>query len=142
MKDHNGHTYKYANKPLGMMHWLMHADPPVPPEATIALVDPDFFFMRPLWHDSFSAPHKYFASGSAKKTPMPPQVTKGVMVAQRYGIGGTPWRKGPGRNKQKAWDLQEYFASIGRPNSPALAPDLQENTAGGCGCGYLVLGYS
>lgn len=29
VKDHKGHFYKYANKPLGMMHWLMHADPPV-----------------------------------------------------------------------------------------------------------------
>lgn len=25
VKDHAGHNYKYANKPLGMMHWLMHA---------------------------------------------------------------------------------------------------------------------
>ena len=29
VKDHKGHFYKYANKPLGMMHWLMHANPPV-----------------------------------------------------------------------------------------------------------------
>lgn len=29
VKDHNGHFYKYANKPLGMMHWLMHAEPKV-----------------------------------------------------------------------------------------------------------------
>jgi hypothetical protein len=25
VKDHYGHNYKYANKPLGMMHWLMHS---------------------------------------------------------------------------------------------------------------------
>jgi hypothetical protein len=29
VKDHSGHFYKYANKPLGMMHWLMHAEPKV-----------------------------------------------------------------------------------------------------------------
>ena len=29
VKDHAGRFYKYANKPLGMMHWLMHADPKV-----------------------------------------------------------------------------------------------------------------
>ena len=29
VKDHAGRFYKYANKPLGMMHWLMHSDPKV-----------------------------------------------------------------------------------------------------------------
>jgi len=53
VKDHAGKVYKYANKPLGMMHWLTHADPPVRPSATVALIDPDMFFLRPLWHDSF-----------------------------------------------------------------------------------------
>ena len=33
VRDHNGAIYKYANKPLGMMHWLKHASPPVPPGA-------------------------------------------------------------------------------------------------------------
>jgi len=127
--DHGGHVYKYANKPLGMMHWLNNANPAVPPTTTVALVDPDFFFLRPLWHDSFDSPEKYFASGASKKTPMPPRVQKGVMVAQRYGIGGTPWRTGPGKNKQKAWDLKGYLTSIGRPHSPALDPDLNERSA-------------
>jgi hypothetical protein len=101
VKDHSGHYYKYANKPLGMMHWLTYADPPIPPSATVALCDPDFFFLRPLYHDSFDSPSKYFASGRAKKTPMPRAMTKGTMVAQRYGIGGTPWRTGPGKRGQK-----------------------------------------
>lgn len=129
VKDHNGHIYKYANKPLGMMHWLMHADPPVLPSATVVLADPDFFFLRPLWHDSFDQPSKYFASDEAIKTPMPSKISKGVMIAQRYGIGGAPWRIGPGRNGQKAWDLKGYLTSIGRPDSPALAADLNERSA-------------
>jgi hypothetical protein len=29
VKDHAGHFYKYANKPLGMMHWLTNANPKV-----------------------------------------------------------------------------------------------------------------
>lgn len=130
VKDHNGHFYKYANKPLGMMHWLMNADPPVPPEATVVLMDPDFYFLKPLWHDSFDSPDKYIATGGAKKTPMPKdalgrvRVTKGSMIAQRYGIGGKPWTLAAGRNNQKAWRLDEYFTNNGRPNSPALAPDL------------------
>lgn len=157
VKDHAGRFYKYANKPLGMMHWLMHADPKVtiviaegvlcpqqpsccqiPAAATVVLIDPDFYFLKPLWHDSFDAPDKYIATGGAKKTPMPRddtgrvRLTKGSMIAQRYGIGGKPWTLQPGRNKQKAWALDQYFSSIGRPNSPALAPDLlgHENRAG------------
>jgi hypothetical protein len=58
------------------------------------------------------------------------KVAKGTMVAQRYGIGGAPWTKRQsGRNGQKAWGLKEYFTAFGRPNSPALAPDLDESRA-------------
>ena len=46
------------------------------------------------------------------------------MVAQRYGIGGKPWTSAPGRNGQKDWDLAQYFTSVGRPRSPALAKDI------------------
>lgn len=142
VKDHNGHTYKYANKPLGMMHWLNNANPPIPPTTTIALIDPDFFFLRPIWHDSFDSPDKFFASGDAVHTPMPPKMKKGTMVSQRYGIGGTPWRKGPGKNGQKAWGLKEYLTSIGRPNSPANDADLNEESAGtwySFGAPYIAL---
>jgi hypothetical protein len=85
----------------------------------------------PLWHDSFNSPDKYFATGAAKDVPMPidsrsneVRVIRGSMIAQRYGIGGKPWTLAPGRNNQKAWALDEYFKSIGRANSPALASDL------------------
>ena len=95
--DHRGAVYKYANKPLGMLHWLTHAEEPVPPSATVALVDPDMFFLRPLWHDSFDTAAKYittFANARQQRmmSPMPsPRLTRGTMVAQRYGIGGAPW---------------------------------------------------
>jgi hypothetical protein len=101
VRDHYNTVYKYANKPLGMMHWLTYADPPIPASATVALCDPDFFFLRPLYHDSFDHPSKYFASGKSKNTPMPQTLKKGTMIAQRYGIGGTPWNTGPGKNGQK-----------------------------------------
>ena len=60
------------------------------------------------------------------------RLVKGSMIAQRYGIGGKPWTLSPGRNNQKTWALDEYFISIGRPNSPALASDLlgHEDRAG------------
>ena len=53
VKDHAGRYYKYANKPLGMMKWLQAGS--VPPTATVALIDPDFFFLRPLWRGPASA---------------------------------------------------------------------------------------
>jgi hypothetical protein len=94
-------------------------------------VDPDFYFLRPLWHDSFDAPSKYFASGAARKTAMPVDPARGVvrvmpgtMISQRYGIGGKPWTRDAGRNSQKAWAIDKYFKSVGRPHSPALAADL------------------
>ena len=127
VKDHAGRYYKYANKPLGMMKWLQAGS--VPPTATVALIDPDFFFLRPLWHDSFDADDATFASGAAKTTPMPRPLKPKTMIAQRYGIGGKPWTSAPGRNGQLAWKLRDYFTSIGRPDSPASAPDLNERSA-------------
>ena len=76
-------------------------------QATIALIDPDFYFLRPLWHDSFDADDATFASGAAKKTPMPRPLRPGTMIAQRYGIGGKPWTSAPGRNGQLAWKLRD-----------------------------------
>lgn len=151
VKDHAGRFYKYANKPLGMMHWLMNAQPRIPPRATVALIDPDFFFLMPLWHDSFETNVQYITTGAAKKTPMPRdrksgkvRVGEGSMIAQRYGIGGKPWTLAPGRNGQKTWAIKEYFTSIGRPRSPALASDLigDESRAGefySIGAPYIAL---
>eukprot|EP00613_Pedinella_sp_CCMP2098_P022131 CAMPEP_0171688796 /NCGR_PEP_ID=MMETSP0991-20121206/4101_1 /TAXON_ID=483369 /ORGANISM="non described non described, Strain CCMP2098" /LENGTH=573 /DNA_ID=CAMNT_0012276791 /DNA_START=28 /DNA_END=1749 /DNA_ORIENTATION=+ len=142
VRDHSGSMYKYANKPLGMMHWLNHAEPPVPPASTIALIDPDMFFIRPLWHDSFDAPSKVIVTGSVKVKNVPKRIVKGTMIAQQYGIGSAPWSNGPGR-KAKAWALDEYFSKIaGRPFSPALASDLTQASAGtwySIGAPYIAL---
>ena len=82
-----------------------------------------------LRHDSFDADDATFASGAAKTTPMPRPLKPKTMIAQRYGIGGKPWTSAPGRNGQLAWKLRDYFTSIGRPDSPANAPDLNERSA-------------
>lgn len=42
-----GKRYDFFNKPFGMLHWLEHAKG-VGEDAVIALIDPDFFFIRPL----------------------------------------------------------------------------------------------
>ena len=143
VRDHRGAIYKYANKPLGMMHWLLHASPRVPPSATVALIDPDMFFLRPLWHDSFDSDKQFLATGAARQTPTPrAPLARGQMIAQRYGIGGKPWTSAPGRNGQKTWNLGEYFRSINRARSPALAKDLDERSAANffsIGAPYIAL---
>ena len=126
-----------------MMHWLLHASPRVPPSATVALFDPDMFFLRPLWHDSFDSDKQFLATGAARETPPPrAPLARGQMIAQRYGIGGKPWTSAPGRNGQKTWNLGEYFRSINRARSPALAKDLDERSAANffsIGAPYIAL---
>ena len=144
VRDHAGQIYKYANKPLGLMHWLLHASPRVPRDATVALIDPDMFFLRPLWHDSFARPGSYLASGAAARPERAPPAAlrRGQMVAQRYGIGGEPWTRAPGVGGQKAWGLAEYLRAAGRPDSPALAADLDARGAAGyysIGAPYIAL---
>ena len=66
---------------------MTYADPPVPTTATVALIDPDMFFLRPLWHDSFDAPAKYLVSGAAQRTPVPSRVVKGPLRSPWRAIG-------------------------------------------------------
>ena len=40
--------YDFYNKPYGMKHWLEQAQPPIPPNMIIALLDPDMILLRPI----------------------------------------------------------------------------------------------
>ena len=40
--------YDFYNKPFGVLHWLEHSVPPLKSGTIIALIDPDFIFLRPL----------------------------------------------------------------------------------------------
>ena len=42
--------FPWINKPMGIHHWLMHADPPVT-ESVIVIIDPDMFFMDTITQD-------------------------------------------------------------------------------------------
>ncbi|KAJ1444924.1 hypothetical protein M885DRAFT_551527 [Pelagophyceae sp. CCMP2097] len=88
----SGSTYKFYNKPGGMEHWLASADAAKVP--VIALIDPDFIFLRPLTDvvddDALVFPPwtrvslADFFGGSVQR------VSEGRPVAQQYGLG-TYW---------------------------------------------------
>lgn len=44
--------YAPYNKPFGLRDWLRHANPPVRPDATIVIIDPDFLFLKPFSIDT------------------------------------------------------------------------------------------
>jgi hypothetical protein len=43
-----GKTYHFYNKPRGLLHFLTAAAPPLDADSIIALIDPDFAFLRKL----------------------------------------------------------------------------------------------
>ena len=48
-KDESSNVnYDFYNKPRGMQHWLSHAQPPIPDDTVIALLDPDMILLRPI----------------------------------------------------------------------------------------------
>ncbi|KAH9256960.1 hypothetical protein BASA81_004781 [Batrachochytrium salamandrivorans] len=82
--------FPWINKPMGLAHWLEHANPK---ESVIVIIDPDQFFMDKLRIDgsrqvgSKSNPILCTLEGGCNNgdTDM---VTKGRPVAQQYGLGG------------------------------------------------------
>ena len=85
----DGSYYKYANKPNALHHWLQHADPPVPDDAVIALLDPDMVLLKPI-PSIFKA--KDLRSGYKKNDfsyrypgSEPFKVRTGFPLAQQYG---------------------------------------------------------
>ena len=88
--------YDFYNKPYGMLHWLTHADPPVKGGTIIALLDPDFVFLRPLTAN-VSPDSRTIVSAGTSLAEVFQRVDKGHPVAQQYGLGA-PWVND--RNKQ------------------------------------------
>lgn len=80
----SGETYYFYNKPGGLQHWL--ASPASPPDDTvIAVIDPDFIFMRPLTA-KVKADGIIF-SGPIQAEDLIEEVSVGHPAAQYYGIG-------------------------------------------------------
>lgn len=89
----DGHTkkkYDFYNKPYGMKHWLENAEVPIPDGTIIALIDPDFIFLRPL-QINFSQDNNRIPMKTRDNKVVPPdKFQKGHPVAQLYGLGA-PW---------------------------------------------------
>jgi peptidyl serine alpha-galactosyltransferase len=84
-----GRKYDFYNKPYGVLHWLDHAEPKITPGTIVALIDPDFIFLRPLT-TQMSGQANTIVSGPVKPSEVFDKVSKGKPVAQQYGLGA-PW---------------------------------------------------
>jgi hypothetical protein len=81
-------SYDFYNKPWGMKHWLEHADPPVPDDIVVALLDPDMVFLRPLTPQIRGASNLLY--GKRNEGLLFDRVAEGHPAAQEYGLGA-PW---------------------------------------------------
>ena len=81
--------YEFYNKPYGVQHWLEHAEPKVGSGVIVAVIDPDFVFLRPLTA-KVKGNNNNIVSGPVKESDIFDYVSKGHPVAQQYGLGA-PW---------------------------------------------------
>lgn len=81
--------YDFYNKPYGVQHWLEHAEPPVSAGVIVALIDPDFVFLRPLTA-KVKGNSNNLVSKPVEVGDIFDYVSKGHPVAQQYGLGA-PW---------------------------------------------------
>jgi len=85
-----GKSYDFYNKPIGLRHWLDSAAAPKEKDAIIALLDPDFLFLRPLTYKVKK--DTVLFSPTITEADLIDEVTEGHPVAQHYGIG-SHWTK-------------------------------------------------
>jgi hypothetical protein len=86
-------SYDFYNKPWGMKHWLENAQPPVPANMVIALLDPDMILIRPITTQVKGNINNLFnTQGEYKVKPEEvfDVVGQGHPLAQTYGLGA-PW---------------------------------------------------
>jgi len=89
--------YDFYNKPFGLLHWLENSAPAISGDVVIALIDPDFVFLRPLTTKVAGEANLIFSSGN-KASDIFDRVGKGKAVAQQYGLGA-PWARKGGHPK-------------------------------------------
>lgn len=86
----SGKSYDFYNKPYGLEHWLGSPAGPRDNNAIVALLDPDFLFLRPLTYKI--GQDRVLFSPTITEADLIDEVTEGRPVAQHYGIG-SHWTK-------------------------------------------------
>jgi len=85
-EEGDGETYKFFNKPFGLLHWIEHAEVKIKDDDIVILLDPDQVLTRPITND-FSNQSENTLVGQNPKT----IVTHGSPFAQEFGFGAS-WR--------------------------------------------------
>ena len=100
-EDPSGESYDFYNKPFGVLDYLTANDPKshpdnaasagLTPHSVIAIIDPDFLFLRHLTVRIKDHPANIYPMGfETLREHIPEYVTEGYPVGQLYGIGA-PW---------------------------------------------------
>jgi hypothetical protein len=79
-----GKEYDFYNKPYGLLHWLEGPLGP-PDDSVVALLDPDFIFLRPLLYRPKD--DRVLFSPTLTQADVFEEVVEGRPVAQHYGLG-------------------------------------------------------
>ena len=93
-----------------MKHWLDHAQPPIPEDEVVVLLDPDMIFLRPITSQVRGLQNNLHRKKYRPET-LQEYVTAGRPVAQEYGLGA-PWT-----NDQH---LKFNRSAVCPPGSPCL----------------------
>ena len=119
-------TYKYSNKPGGILHWLQHQPQELDEATVVCLLDPDMILLKPItadlvasknWNTRNRGKHQieYInEQGTAQllrdkalleddeTNPVSTHVTTGYPAGQHFGIGGA-WVQGMASHAKPAW---------------------------------------
>mmetsp|Transcript_26662 Transcript_26662/g.25531 ORF Transcript_26662/g.25531 Transcript_26662/m.25531 type:complete len:485 (+) Transcript_26662:154-1608(+) len=82
-------SYDFYNKPWGVKHWLDFANPKIPEDVAVALIDPDMIFVRPITTKIRGDPANLYNKHLPAES-IHVKIDVGKPVAQMYGLGA-PW---------------------------------------------------
>jgi hypothetical protein len=103
----------FYNKPWGVKHWLDFAEPKIPEDVAVALLDPDMIFIRPLTTKMRGQPNNLYDK-RLKEADIMEVVAVGKPAAQMYGLGA-PWAN----DEHKKFNRTK-ICGVG---SPCLSPE-------------------